>query len=274
MNITYNFSGKTIVVTGAASGLGRGAALKFAKFGANIVVCDVNENGGTQTVKSVEELGAKAIFCKVDVTNQDDIVAMRKQALKAFKTIDVLVNIAGVGPRDGNYGPPLTNISFEDWERLFAINTIGTIKMCTLLRDIFAEKKEGKIINIASLAAYMPSPLQPHYSASKAAVVSFTHSLSMEMGPYNVNVNCVNPGFIYTPGFEGTGLFYKKFLAPKFDDCETAEDVVNKIAKVSSAMGRAQTAEDIADTIIFLASDGAREITGQVINVDSGVIRR
>ena len=274
-NIKFDFKGKNVVITGAATGLGRATALEFAKAGANVAVCDFNEEKASETVKMAADFGIKAKFYPVDVRSIEQIEAARDAILKDFGTVDFLINNAGVGPKGSeNMGPPLEKVSDEDWERLFSINTFGMIKMARAFLPTFREKKAGKIVNIASISAFLPGPMMPHYSASKSATINFTHSLSVEMGPYNVNVNCVNPGFIYTNIYsDGGALDVKAARKGQYDDCDTGEEVMNKMAS-QSAMRRPQKAEDIANAIMFLCSDEAREITGQLFNVDSGIVRR
>lgn len=277
MNVTYNFSGRTVVITGAATGIGRETAIRFAEAGASVAVCDNNEVKGMETVNDITSTGLKAIFCKVDVRDTGEIKAMKKKVLDEFGTVDILINNAGVGPgksKDGKdfAGPPLTNISYDDWQRVFDINVFGSVKVTTEFYDTFAAKREGKIIFNASIAAYTPGPLQPHYNASKAAIISFAQSLSKEMGYFNVNVNVICPGFVYTPIYEEGGRQIKNINPKAFGDCKTSEDVMNRLARSMSSLKRAQTAEDMANAAMFLASDAAKEITGQSLCIDSGIV--
>ncbi len=277
MNVTYDFSNKAAVITGAATGIGRETAIQFARAGASVAVCDYNEVKGMETVNDIKKAGFKAIFCKVDVRNIDEIKSMKTKVMEDFGTVDILINNAGVGPgksKDGKdfVGPPLTNIACEDWQRVFDINVFGSVKVTTEFYNIFAAKKEGKIIFNASIAAFTPGPLQPHYNASKAAIVSFAQSLSKEMGYFNVNVNVICPGFVYTPIYEEGGQQIKNLNPKAFGDCKTSEDVMNRLARSMSSLRRAQTAGDMANAALFLASDAAKEITGQSICIDSGIV--
>lgn len=270
MNVKFDFTGKVFVITGAATGLGRETALQFAKAGANVAVLDFDDVKGQQTSNDIKELGAKSIFCKVDVRDIAQIEAAREAIISEFGTVDILHSNAGVAPIE-NLGPPLENLPDSDWEKIFGINVFGMVKVTRTFLNIFKEKKEGKIILTASIAAYLPGPIMPNYGASKAACVHFTQSLAGEMGPYNVNVNAVCPGYIYTP-------IYSKGLASNVGklrkiDGEDGEEIMNKMAS-ASALKRAQQAIDIANGVMFLASEGAREITGQALIIDSGRIMR
>ncbi len=273
MNIKFDFKGNVAVITGAATGIGRETAIEFAKAGANVAVCDYNEEQGRETVKEVMSHGVKSIFCKVDVKELSQIEAARDIILKEFGTVDFLISNAGVGPNGENIGS-LEKIPDADWESIFQINLFGMVKVCRSFLKVFKEKKQGKIVLTSSIAAYNPSPLMPHYGASKIAIINLAQSLSMEMGPHNVNVNALCPGFVYTPIYaDGGAENLKKLYKGAFKETDTAEQVMNKLAS-ASAMRRPQQAIDMANGILFLCSDGAREITGQALIVDSGMIRR
>jgi NAD(P)-dependent dehydrogenase (short-subunit alcohol dehydrogenase family) len=273
MNINYNFSGKVAVVTGAAGGLGKAVAMQFCKFGAKVIICDVKEEMAEETLEEIKQAGGTAIFCYTDITSEESVAAMKKTVLDTYGTIDILINNAGIGPSPYKNGPPMTNIPIEEWQKLIQVNILGMIRVTYAFYDVFKEKREGKIVCTASIAGYLPSPLQPHYSLTKIGVMSFAQSLSQDLGPYNINVNVVNPGFIYTPIYH-RALEWKEMRPQQFEKCETPQDVMMQMARNMSAMQRAQEPEDIANAVMFLCSDGAKEMTGQNINVDSGIIRR
>lgn len=273
-NVKFDFSGKVAVITGAAAGLGRAMALEFSKAGASVAVCDLKEEQAQETVKLCQETGAKAKFYKLNITDAEMVAATKDAIVKDFGTVDILVNNAGVTVHPDKMGPPMSNIDLDDWQRLVNVNIIGTVTVTKAFAPIFMEKKEGKIVNISSQAAYAPARAMPHYNATKIAIISYTQSLSIEMGDYNVNVNAVCPGFIYTPMYKDNGVaLIKTIPALAAAGCKTDEDVVKALA-AGTSLHRPQLPEDIAYGVLFLASDAAKEITGQALIIDSGGIRR
>ena len=270
--IKYDFRNEVVVITGAATGIGRGTALAFAKAGASVAVCDFNREKGEETVKLCAELGAKAAFYQMDVTNEDQIREAKDRILNDFGTVDVLFSNAGIA-QNTVAGP--TTLSLVEWEKVFAVNVLGTVRVCSAFAPVFKEKKRGKIVITSSIAAYQPSRVLPAYSASKIASANYAQSLSLELGEYNVNVNVVNPGYVYTPIYsEGGAMKLREAAKDKLGRFETGEQVIGAIAYASSSLHRMQTVEDIANLVMFLSSDAAKEITGQIINIDSGVILR
>ena len=171
-------------------------------------------------------------------------------------------------------GPPMANIDLDDWKRLIGTNLIGTVTVTKAFAPILKEKKRGKIVNISSQTAYNVTVSMPHYCASKLAIVSYTQSCSVELGKFNVNVNAVCPGYIYTPIYYGAGNELIEKFPGLLGDCKSEEGVVTKLARVSTSLGRPEKPEDIAYCVLFLASDAASEITGNAIIVDSGGVRR
>lgn len=272
-SICYNFAHDVVVITGAATGIGRGTAVAFAKAGANVAVCDFNEEKGRETARLCREAGAEiANFYRVDVTRAEDFSAARDAILRDFGTVDILFSNAGIAQNE--LGSP-TALDMAEWNKLFSVNVFGMIRACQTFAPIMMEKKAGKIVLTASIAAYMPSDILPAYSSSKAACINYAQSLSLELGAYNINVNVLNPGYVYTPIYsEGGAMKIRDANAAKLGHFQTGEEVLNAIAMVNSSMHRAQTVEDMANTVLFLCSQQAKELTGQVLNVDSGVIRR
>jgi len=273
-NVKFDFSGQVAVITGAAAGLGRAMALEFAKAGASVAICDLKAELAQETVKLCEEAGAKAKFYNLNITDEALVESVKNEIMKDFGKVDILVNNAGVTVHPDKMGPPMTNIDLDDWKRLVNVNIIGTVTVTKAFAPIMKEAKFGKIVNISSQAAYAPGRAMPHYNATKIAVISYTQALSMEMGDYNVNVNAVCPGFIYTPMYKDNGLaLIRTIPALGAAGAKTDEDVVKMLA-ASTALHRPQLPEDIAYGVLFLCSDAAKEITGQALIIDSGGIRR
>jgi NAD(P)-dependent dehydrogenase (short-subunit alcohol dehydrogenase family) len=267
MNITYDFKGKVAIVTGSASGLGETTVRAFAKAGAKVVVADYNEEKGNAVCKSIQNSGAEAIFVKVDVTSQEPVDNLFKATLDAFGALDILVNNAGKGgPHLGN---PLTRTDDFDWNTCYETMVRGTFHCCKASYNYFKEKKQGKIVNIASIAGYTGDPTLPHYSAAKAGIINFTQTLGRELAPFNINVNAVNPGIIYTPIWQGLAWLLGNTFPELYPNMKPREIFLANIDKFIP-MKREQTPEDIANMVMFLAADEAKNITAQVINVDGG----
>lgn len=271
--VSYNFENETVVITGAATGIGRGCAVAFATSRANVAVCDFNEEAGLETVELCKEAGAKAKFYKLDVTAEPSVIeSVRDEIIADFGQIDILHSNAGV--RQNDMGMPLENPPVEEWKRLYEVNYFGNIKTCLLFAAPMEKQKHGKIIVTSSISAYLPDGVLPLYGGSKAAIIHFAQSLSKRMGAFNVNVNVLNPGFVYTPIYSAEGGMDLREFVPALSDSPDRESAMNDLASGFSSLKRPQTSEDMANTVLFLCSEQAREITGQVINVDSGVITR
>ena len=280
MKVTYDFTGKVALVTGAASGIGRAMAIAFANAGANVAVCTQRSTVGQKVADEINSNGkGKAIFFSCNVCSEEDIANMKEKVLKEFGTVDFLISNAGISAGktpDGRecLGPPFSNVIPSDWLRVFDVNLFGMVRLVQAFYDMFIQKKEGKIICTSSISAFTPSALQPQYSASKIAVINLVQSLSVDLGPHNINVNAICPGFVYTNMYAEGAQNLKDLRPQAFADCNTPEEIMNKFAKGMSAMQRPQSPEDMANAALFLASDASKEITGQYVCVDSGIVFR
>ena len=165
-------------------------------------------------------------------------------------------------------GPPVTTIPVAEFRRTLDINTVGFINLVQAFYDHFRTRREGKIVCTASLAVWIAGAKMPQYAASKAALYSLVKSVANDLGPYNINVNSIAPGFVPTPIYVHA-IDLKKARPGAFDDCETSEDVVRKMG-ANSPLGRAQSVEDMAYPVLFLCSEVARNITGVCLPIDSG----
>ncbi|NLY67925.1 MAG: 3-oxoacyl-[acyl-carrier-protein] reductase [Tissierellia bacterium] len=245
-----SLTGKNALVTGASRGIGRAIAVELAKNGANIAISYVNnKDKADEVVNEIKGYGVKAIAVKADVSKEEEVLNMVKIVKESIGSIDILVNNAGI-----NRDNLLMRMSTEDWDKVIDTNLKGTY-LCSkaLIRDMI-KKKSGKIINIASVAGVAGNFGQTNYSASKAGVIGFTKSLAKEVASRGINVNAIAPGLIETD----------MTLALK-------EDIRDSLVK-NIPMGRLGTVQDIANIVIFLASEKSNYITGQVINVDGGMI--
>jgi meso-butanediol dehydrogenase/(S,S)-butanediol dehydrogenase/diacetyl reductase len=260
-----DLSGKTALVTGGASGIGKGICLVLASQGAELVVADLNLPGAQSVASELQDAGTTAVAVEVDVTDRDSVISMTNAALEQFGKIDILVNDAGIIGAS-NWWERETP-SDEDWAQTYAVNVRGMVITSEAVSESMKARNYGKIVNIASIAARQGSPDIPHYSTSKAAVVSWTQSNALKLAPYNINVNAICPGLLWTPMFEA--LVRRR---TNFDDSEelSGRELFEKTVDETIPMKKEQTPEDIGKMAAFLASDDAHNITGQAINVDGG----
>ncbi|HHV46520.1 MAG TPA: 3-oxoacyl-[acyl-carrier-protein] reductase [Tissierellia bacterium] len=245
-----SLAGKNALVTGGSRGIGKAIAVELAKNGVNVAITFVNnEDLAERTVDEIKKHGVRALAVRADVSREEDVLNMAKTVKENLGSIDILVNNAGI-TRDNL----LMRMDTEDWDKVIDTNLKGTY-LCTksVIRDMI-KKKSGKIINIASVAGVAGNFGQTNYSASKAGIIGFTKSLAKEVASRGINVNAVAPGLIETD----------MTLALK-------EDTKNSLVK-NIPMGRLGTVQDIANIVVFLASEKSDYITGQVINVDGGMI--
>lgn len=249
----YNLEGKVAVVTGTASqiGIGREICLTLAREGCDIVSADINLEGAEQTASDVRSLGRRAIAVKVDVSRGLEADEMAQAALKEFGKIDILVNAAGVATG----GEPFLEAKQETWENDMAVNVYGTMHCSKAVIPAMLDRKYGKIINFSSIAARLA--LLGSYSPAKAAVLAFTRGLASQYGPDGINVNAVAPGMVAT-----------NFFGPQGN--HTAQMFEGMASRVP--MRRIQTVEDVANAVAFLVSDVSKNITGQCLQVDSGMV--
>ena len=243
--------GKVGIVTGAGRGIGRGIALALAKEGANVVVADIDGVNAESVAKEIEQMGRKAIGVQIDITKMSDATAMVEKTLAAFGKIDILVNNVG-----WNKVQPFVNGNEEFWDRVIAINLKGPIICCRAVIDNMIQNNYGKIINIASDAGRVGSTGESVYSASKAGVITFTKTMAREMARYKINVNCISPGPSDTP-----------FLAQVSAENPKLMEAVKK----GIPLRRLGQPEDIANAVVFMASDDSEYITGQTLSVSGGL---
>lgn len=266
MKIKFDFTGTTVAITGASGGIAKGAALEFAKAGANLVIGDIKDAEGKQCVKEIKELGAKAIFVKTDVTSPEDTKKFFEKAIEEFGEIDILVNGAGTVSRF--IGMPLTLTDNKDFDLTYKVNLMGIYNTVKASYDYFVDRKQGKIINLTSVVGHSTNPGIPHYAASKAAAINLTLTLAKELGPSNIKVNTVCPGYVYTPMYENATPQIKK-VHPSLKDM-TGKEIVEHFAKSNCALQRSQTVEDVAQAVLYLASSAGENITGIVLDVAGG----
>ena len=240
---------KVAIITGGARGIGYGIAKKLAEQGADIVICDVNEQTLSEAEKSLAQTGRKVLALKVDVTNSKSVQDLIDQTVEKFGKIDILVNNAGI-----TKDTLIMRMDEAQWDAVINVNLKGVFNCTKAVIKPMMKKRYGKIINIASIIGQIGNPGQVNYAASKGGVIALTKTVAKEVASRNITVNALAPGFIQT----------------------AMTDVLSEEVKTSMLklipLGKLGTAENIADAVVFFASDNSSYITGQVLRVCGGMV--
>jgi meso-butanediol dehydrogenase/(S,S)-butanediol dehydrogenase/diacetyl reductase len=263
-----DLTGKAALVTGGASGIGRGISLALAGQGADVIVADLNHDGARAVAAEVEGLGRRSVAVEVDVTDRASIESMVGRSVDSFTDLDILINDAGVigAPGWSDRDSPAD----QDWDIVNAVNVRGVVMVSEAVSPMMKKRRYGKIINIASMASRYGSIDLPHYNASKAAVVSWTRSNALQLAPHNINVNAICPGMLWTPMWQQIAALRSRVDAvPEYKGL-SGREYFDRTIESLIPLNREQTPEDIGATAAFLASDDAKNITGQAIQVDGG----
>ncbi len=261
------FGGKVGVVTGGGSGIGRAIALALAREGADVAIPDLQVTNAERVCAEIHALGRKATPLKVDVSKESDVQSVVAEILRVHGQIDILVNNAGIAP---NLGMPFTRQVEADWDRVFDVNVKSVFFSCKHIAPHYIERRAGKIINIASIAGPLSSTTMPSYSVAKMGVITFTKAVAKDLARYNVNVNAICPGLLYTEMWEKIGDRMRE-TDPSFASL-TPRQMFERKVKDWVPLQREQTPEDIANAAVFLVSEEARNITGQALIVDGGIV--
>ena len=243
-----NLEGKTAVVSGAASGIGRATAEAFAQAGAQVILADLNAADGETAAAALRARGYKADFLRVDLTDPASIEAFGREALALRGRVDIVANVAGWGKTE-----PFVKNTPEFWRKLIDLNLLGTIHLTRAFLDPMIERRAGKIITVASDAGRVGSLGESVYSGTKGGVIAFTKGLAREMARFDINVNCVCPGPTDTP-----------LMA-------AVPDKLKEAFAHATPMRRLAKPAEIADAILFFASARADFVTGQVLSVSGGL---
>jgi len=257
--------GKTAIVTGGGSNIGRGVVLALVREGANVVNAEIVEAQGEKVVAEANSLGGgEAVFIKTDVTDWDSAQVMTRKALEKFGQIDILLNNVGWVRDDWFLNKPR-----EEWEKEIARNIWGDINCCRAVLAHMVERKYGRIINISSDAARIGQVREVVYSGAKGAVLAMTRSLAREVARYGITVNAICPGVTIPQSNDvaSSESMWTKDMMNVFGVAEAQERVARGIP-----LGRLGTPEDVANAVLFLASDRASFITGQTLSVDGGYV--
>ena len=246
--MTGRFEGKSMVVTGAAAGIGKAIAVMAAAQGAHVVIADMNEEGGEAAVSEIKAAGGTAEFHKVNLTERASIEAFGASVLASVGTVDILINSAGWDLME-----KFLDSKPETWDRVIAINYTGPVHLCHLFTPGMVAKGKGKIVNIARDAGRIGSPSEAVYSGAKGGIIAFTKTLAREVARHSVNVNCI------APGPTRTALYYAQ-----------TETVRENLAKINP-MRRVGEPEEVAMAVLFFASGESDYITGQTLSVNGGL---
>lgn len=249
---------KIVVITGGAQGIGHAIAIKFAEAGANIAIIDIKDS--SKTVEKAKSFGVEVISFIADVSNEDIMKDTFNKIVKKWDKIDILVNNAGIYPLEH-----FTEISIALVKKVFDTNVIGTFICGQIAANIFLTKSiEGTILNMASAAGFSPDKYHSHYAASKAAIISLTKGMAMELINDKIRVNAIAPGAITTEGARNPGLFEKSGKFPE----KFMEMQMRKFSPlIDAGMGNPI---DVANMALYLVSEKAKYITGTIVTIDGG----
>jgi NAD(P)-dependent dehydrogenase (short-subunit alcohol dehydrogenase family) len=251
--------GRVAIITGANSGIGRATARLFAREGAKVVCCDIQETISPRIDRLIKEKeGGQAVFATIDVTKPEDCERMVKIALDSFGDVDILYNNAGAGIRK-----KVHEHSDEEWQFVLDTNLNAMFRGARAVLPHFIKKKSGNIVTTASTFGLLASPNYPGYCATKAAIINLTREMAMDYGPLGIRINCVCPGAIETPRFRG--------FPPRPTLGEGMTDEQRKImGDTNKALLRMGRPEEIAYGVLFLVSDEASFVTGHALVIDGG----
>ena len=248
-NGKMGLKGKVAIITGGARGIGRAIAHVFAREGCDIAICDINAEALETTRKEIESLGRHVVTGIVDVTKAQEVDSFVQKTLDKFGKIDILVNNAGI-TRDSL----LVRMSEADWDLVMAVNLKGAFNFTKAVSKVMMKQRDGRMVNIASIIGIMGNAGQANYAASKGGLIAFTKTVAKELASRNVRANAIAPGFIQTD------------MTAKLSD-EVKSEMLKYVP-----LGKLGTVEDVAHLALFLAGDDSSYITGQVVQVDGGMV--
>lgn len=241
---------KSVLVTGGSRGIGKEVAIQYAEHGYDVIINYISDKTDVEGLKKeFDEKGIESLIVKADVSKQEDVESLVKQAIEKFEKIDVLVNNAGI-TKDNL----LMRMTEEEFDKVIDINLKGTFLVTKAVSKYMMKKREGSIINLSSVVGVAGNAGQCNYSASKAGIIGFTKSIAKELASRNIRANAVAPGFIAT------------------DMTSVLSDAVKENINNQIPLKRMGTAKEVAELIYFLGSEKSSYITGQVINVDGGMV--
>jgi NAD(P)-dependent dehydrogenase (short-subunit alcohol dehydrogenase family) len=255
MIMVMRLKNKVALITGSGSGIGKSSALLFAREGAVVIVNDVSEDKGNETVEEIGTQGGQAIFVQADVTNPASVEAMVERVIEQYGRIDVLFNNAGISGIGA-----LHEIEPDAWDRVMNVNIKGVFLPSKYTIPHMISQQSGSIINMSSCIAEIGLARRASYAATKGAVLALTKSMQVDYASYGIRVNAILPGTIFTP-------FVEQYLKTSYDDPEAAIASL-KTRQLSGDLGRP---EDVANAALFLASDESKFMMGSPLYIDGGV---
>ncbi len=241
--------GKVAIITGGARGIGKEIAKALAREGADCVLCDVNEEELTKAAAEIQGIGVQCLSVVLDVSNLSQCEDMVNKVVDKFQKIDILINNAGI-TRDGL----LLRMREEEWDAVISVNLKGTFSCTKAAIKVMLKQRYGRIVNVASIIGIMGNAGQANYAASKAGIIALTKSIAKEVASRNINVNAIAPGFIET-----------KMTQVLTDEVRTT--ILKQIP-----LGRFGQPEDVAKLVVFLVTEDSGYMTGQVIQIDGGML--
>ena len=248
-SLSYNLDGKVAIVTGGTRGIGLAIAQELLNQNAKVVIC-ARKQEGLDRVKEMLKAGDNLLTCVAHIAKEDDVNALVDAAVQKYSAVDILINNVGMNLMTGS----LVDVELSAWQKIIDSNLTGTFLVSKKVGAIMRQQKRGKIVSISSVAGRLASPGMNVYGIAKAGVEMMTKNLAVELAPFNVQVNAVAPGMVRTD-------FSKPFWSN-----EAIHDMVVK----NIPMGRIAEIDEVVHPVLFLASDGARYITGQTIVIDGG----
>ncbi|UCD56417.1 MAG: glucose 1-dehydrogenase [Candidatus Hydrogenedentota bacterium] len=264
------------IVTGGGGGLGEGISVCLSREGAHVVVSDLSLELAEKVAAEVKKTGQKSLAIQTDVSKADQCEKLVQTTVDEMGKVDILVcsaGVSGVTHREHDPDAPLTleSVTEDDWNLTMDVNLKGVFLCNRAVATHFREQNSGKIINISSVGGRKGSPLLFAYSISKAAVIALTQAVAQQLAPFSVNVNAICPGIIYTPMWEAGAKLLVKLHPMLKGSGLSPEEAANLMVQNQIAFKRMQTPEDIGNAAVFLASEEAKEITGQALNVCGGM---
>jgi len=248
----YDFKDRVVLVTGGSRGIGAAVAKGFAELSAKVVITyRTNKQSAEKLAKEILSEGGECLVLRASVESQRDVRRSVQKVHAKFGRIDVLVNNAAIW-KMGEIG----SMSEAQWDETMAVNLKGTFLFCNEVAPIMKKQKSGKIVNVSSTAGQRGEPFHSHYAASKGGLIAFTKSIAVELAPYNINVNCISPGWV------ATDMTKKELSIPRIK------------AGIDSSIPKGKVADprDIVGSVLFLASDFANHIIGATISVNGGSV--
>lgn len=248
---SFSLEGKVSIVTGARRGVGAALALAFAEAGSDVAVCDIVVDDGmlAAVAKDIQKFGRRALVVKTDVTREDDVDNLVKRVMDEFGRVDILVNNAGIAPMNKTL-----DITVDEWDRVIDTDLKSVFLMSKAVAKVMIKQKKGKIINMGSVLGMMATNVAVHYCAAKAGIAQATKAFALEWARFNINVNCIVPGF----------------FATELTRRQQEDEAHMKFLKYKIPFGRLGQAEELVGAALLLASQASDYMTGAIVVVDGG----